>query len=827
MPPLSAYGKSFRDAAKNKYTEVAVIVLVGVFIMTIGIPAIPVLGIPNITAVWIGIAIVFYGFYSFLPSAQAILDKARTGYDWACPYSVHAPGFVQQFGVQYCERDVEYEPAPLNHPPHCHGYGAGIPPHSDTAMTPGRTILEMDGNIFGILYLKSFLKVLAISFAALEFAGPPISTFPFHNIIIPIIFLFAMYFRMPTSYKPNEPYKVIESWFRMFIGLVLSILVMYFLTPNPSQAFALNFWLPFAFVLGFVIILGYATAFAPGNVSIKAAVGIFAMTIALPLISSAFPAFRDMPSVAVCYLMLAFFVTMPERKATEEGDEGFQIGTMNKIVPGQTDRTWAEQKIFNAYEALNDRKTDLDLVGNFIFLSFALAGGIPVFFWAAGGASLKIAYGLVWGLAVFMGWVSGRESRPPLGVVVLMLTIISFSFAYSSTVGTAVFGAYWGTVQHTGEVFFGPIAQQMDRASCDAYANYQCISSDPITCKNAKLECQKKISILEGSDKSIEITSFMPAPKEIGLDASGHVANTTVYMTIENTGDYVAQDVKLYVAGSKDGYPQFKYVENRETTKQIGDTEVQSCLGDGYLDGNTCQWLGNFKPGSKGVINFVIDWTSNNSEDQFPSDIKDWTFYYGLYPQIKITTSFDYHVDSQYPSHVRSSEEMTKLLQAGGDEAGTVSRYTGGPMIASIWMPQYVESGKTTFLTAALTNNKEGTATAASTCLYVPKWAGELTLSSTSGKTMEGAPDCAKPADDMNVVECYWDKISSVTTFKKTKSAGGLMTTSTGEPDNSGDCTFKLTPDSGGVPNKEILIIGNTTFHYAIDEIRKSIPITG
>ena len=782
---------------KNNYTTAIMLILAGVIVGSFGIPAIPALGIPHITASWIGMALIMYGFYNVIPSKSQILNDIRWADRWKCPFSTHPT-------LACTESSLINTPRKLSNPPKTDG------PHEQVYMEPVDSYMLLEGKHYGWLYMKSFLKILAISFAALEFS--PLSVFPFKNILIPIIFLFYMYFTMPTGYKKSEPYKAAEAWFRMVLGFVLALLVMTFLTPNPTIAFTGVFWTQFVLLLAGVIIIGIISLFgsklSDKTWLVTVLVGLI-FIFSMPVLGAYAGTAMNMPGVSAFYLMLAFFTAMPERKEEEEGDEKVKINV--KII-----------NVAKISETMDNLKKGWNIFGTIIFLVFALAGGIPVFGWAGGGQSLQIAYGIVWILAILMGIVGGRESRPYLGVIVMILTIISFSFAYSSTLGAAIFGSYWGTIEHTGEVFFGPIASQMDRASCDAYANYQCISSDPITCKNAKLDCQKKLSDLQGSDRSIEITSFIPAPKEIGLDASDHVANTTVYMTIENTGTYVAKDVKVYIAGSKDEYPKFKYVENRETTKHIGDTEVQSCLGGDYAGGNTCQWTGDFKPGSKGIINFVIDWTKG--DDQFPSELNEWTYYYGLYPEIKITTSFDYHVDSQYASHIRSSEEMTKLLQAGGDEAGTVSRYTGGPMIASIWMPQYVESGKTTFLTAALTNSKEGTATAASTCLYVPKWAGTLTRS--SGEVRDGAPDCVAPASDTNVVECYWDKIKSVTSVVKSTNKIG-QTQTTGEPDNSGDCTFKLTPDSGGVPNKEILIIGNTTFHYAIDEIRKSIPIMG
>jgi hypothetical protein len=177
-------------------------------------------------------------------------------------------------------------------------------------------------------------------------------------------------------------------------------------------------------------------------------------------------------------------------------------------------------------------------------------------------------------------------------------------------------------------------------------------------------------------------------------------------------------------------------------------------------------------------------------------------------------TSFDYQVSSRYEVNVRNSEEMAKLLQEGTDIAGTISRYTGGPIVASVWTPKYVESGKTTFLSAALTNNKEGTATEANYCLYIPLEAGTVTYK--SGGHKDPATDCA-PMEETTVVECYWKTIKPVTAYDQ----------NTMKPQNFGECTFSITPNIGVAPQKQLVITGNTTFHYEILHIRKDVPLVG
>lgn len=804
MPKLSDYSKILGKAAKNRYTTTALFIFVGILVGFIGIPSIPAIGLPGITTFWIGVALVLYGFYQFLPAAGQILDKARKGRNWKCPYAL-APGTPITPAMKYCTQatpDTRW--LSMDNAPTCTGplnFGGN---HEKVKKVAAETQVFMDQSVFGLLYTRSFLKILAISFVALEFSPLSFDNFPFKNIIlIPLVFLFAVYFQMPTGYKKNQPYKAVEAWYRMLVGFVIALLMMSFLTPNPSAAFQGLFWTQFILLFAAIMILAFLGVVMKSvikNITIVAGVLAIIFLLAVPILGSIAGAAFNMPAVAVFYLILAFFATMPQRRTEEEGEEKTVIS-----IRFQAARNFSQR--------LDQFQEDWENFGKIVFLAFALAGGIPIFTWATLGASLKVAYAIVWVLAIAMGWLGGREGRPYIGTVVIVMTVIAFSFAFSSTVGTAVFGAYWGTIEHTGETFFGPIGQQLDRASCDAYANYQCITAGPIECNRLKLECQRKTSEAQGSDKSIDITSFVAAPKEIGLDTNKKIPNTTVYVTIENTGDYEAQDVDVKVLGKAQGYPKVPYVQNVQTFKQIGDTEVLSCTGGDYLGENTCEWKGNFRTGSKGVVNFVIDWTKG--EDQLPGyGSSIWNYYYGQYPQIAISTSFNYHVESRYDATVRSSGEMASLLQSGTDIAGAVSVYTGGPMAASLWMPQYVETGKTTFLTAALTNNKEGTATAASYCIYIPAWAGVPTYS--SGGYKAGAPDC-EPVADTNAVECYWDQIKPVTAYDQT----------TMKPQNYGECVFRLTPDSGGVPEKQLSVTGKATFHYEVTNIRKDIPIVG
>jgi hypothetical protein len=185
-----------------------------------------------------------------------------------------------------------------------------------------------------------------------------------------------------------------------------------------------------------------------------------------------------------------------------------------------------------------------------------------------------------------------------------------------------------------------------------------------------------------------------------------------------------------------------------------------------------------------------------------------------------MTTSFYYEVDSRYETDVRSSAEMSRLLQEGTDIAGTVSRYTGGPMIASIWTPKYVESGKPFEVSVSLTNNKEGTADGAIYCIYLDD---KATMPyGTGGKFTtyaESTNNCPK-LEGTKVVECQMGTVQSVSSYVREG-------TDAMRPLNSQSCNFLTSIDTGGAPQQQFVITGKVTYHYTIKYERKDIQIVG
>ncbi|MEM5814532.1 MAG: hypothetical protein QXD77_01835, partial [Candidatus Aenigmatarchaeota archaeon] len=316
---------------KSRYTTVAVLIFIGSIVGFIGTPAIPALGLPTIKAFWIGMALIMYAFYHILPGRHQIMADIRRGSNWICPYTLQ----TDAYGGVLCEKEEDTAECKLSNPPTCEGKGRS---HPKVSMNPKRTWMELEGVHYGALYGRSFLKILAVSFTALEFS--PLSTFPFKHILIPIIFLFWAYFSMPTGYKKSEPYKAAEAWFRMALGVTLAVLVMTFLTPNPGATFTGVFWVQFASLFFGVLIIGLITLFASQvfketKTALVIIVTCVLFILAMPVLGAVAGTAMNMPGVSAFYLMLAFFTAMPERTKEEGGEEETKI--MVKFVKDISD----------------------------------------------------------------------------------------------------------------------------------------------------------------------------------------------------------------------------------------------------------------------------------------------------------------------------------------------------------------------------------------------------------------------------------------------------------------------------------------------------------
>jgi len=758
-PFASLLNSTTAKKVKKRATSL-ILLMVFAALVTIGTPAIPILGIPHLTMPWLAAALVMWAGYSIMPSESESMEGTEIRKCKLCG-TTNKPNTTP--GTQY------------------------TPPQTICSVCGGtyEPIIEhfVGSKNWGPLYAKSFVKLLAIIFLTIQAYQL--------SILIALAVVFISYFSMPVSYSTDRPYKAAEAWFRMLLGFFLAILITVFLTPKPGDLFTFGSigMVALTFFIAFLMVLT--------QMSLKKT--IITIILGIAIIVAMNTAFAMMvPSMAMFYLTIAFFATTPAREKAE-GTWNHAAATIDPtqgipvITKGGLDQAAAAMSGY--VEKMQDQ---WNAVGTGIFLAFALLAGIPILGSWLSGASVELRWvvGLVWAMSLFIGTVSGKEGRPYIGIVVLTFAFIAFSFAYSTTVGTAVFGDSWGVIQSTGGAFFGPISKQMDQGSCDAYATWLCISEGPVQCSQEKLKCDRTNAEAVGAQTAIEFESFKTDPPQYNV----HEINT-IYFELANNGDYDAKDVKLYIAPDN-GEVQILN-EKEGTAKTTGTMKIDSCIGGNLSDTNTCIWTGNMPKGGRGAVIFTADWNNHNSVDNLE----------GLFPDIKMSASYDYIVRSTYSADVRSSDEMKRILLSGESIAGTVAQFSGGPVMASIWTPKYIQSGQPTLVTASLTNNKDGVAMKPVYCIYLPKEAQvlQVTKNKKDAKVDDTGAGCT-PHTGAKAIKCSWNQINDVSSVDDNA-----------QPLNSKTCSFEISLDIGSAAQKQLPITGEAAYTYVVPYEKKDV----
>ena len=263
---------------------------------------------------------------------------------------------------------------------------------------------ELPQGRVGILYVKSMIKLVAIFFAATEL----ILFYP----SAALIFLFIVYFTMPTFYYRSEPFKAAEAWMRMLVGYLISVIMFYIFSGKSLS------------ILSFII--------APGE--------LFGSIIAG----------NPNPASSLALLALAFFATTP--RVSEREGVNFTIEIKNKDIRKVVDGLGGAAA-----------GAGTEFAGNLLFLMLVLLAGIPMITgWVTG--NFQIIFGIIWIISMIMGWFGGREGRPYIGIFVIAISFFAFAFSFTGTFGQAIFGAFWPQIYSVGSQVFGPLGEGFSSA---------------------------------------------------------------------------------------------------------------------------------------------------------------------------------------------------------------------------------------------------------------------------------------------------------------------------------------------------------------------------
>ncbi|MFQ6021071.1 MAG: hypothetical protein ACE5J4_03620, partial [Candidatus Aenigmatarchaeota archaeon] len=248
------------------------------------------------------------------------------------------------------------------------------------------------------LYAKSMIKITTVLLITMQF----LTIQP----LISLIILFFAYFTMPTFYYRTEPFKAAEAWMRIVVGYLIAGIAWVIL----SGIFA-----------NIIEIISWPIYLLPQIFNV------------------------NNPAVPLTLIITAFFITLPRSEESPTEGEKVKIEFIEK----------GKGKIFAHLGGLT-RGAGSEIVGNMIFIVLMLIAGITIITgWLGGG--FQLVFTIIWVMSIIMGWFSGREGRPYIGVLMVGISVLALSLTFTGIVGQAVFGAWWPAVQNFAETTISPI----------------------------------------------------------------------------------------------------------------------------------------------------------------------------------------------------------------------------------------------------------------------------------------------------------------------------------------------------------------------------------
>lgn len=557
--------------------------------------------------------------------------------------------------------------------------------------------LEYKMRHVGPLFLKSFLKMMIILLVAIQFVT-------IHPMIALIIF-FIGYFTMPTSYTQDKPYMMLESYMRLLFGWFIAVLMWLIMSGTglaSNLAVLMNMLNPVAILLTMSV----------GGVGPAATI--------------------------LFWLCIAFFCTFPEKKEFE--GKGQVVVNLGK-------------EIFSSMPHGSGK-----IIGDIFFLLTAgIASYFAVFDWMSGFGGLQFFTGLVLLFGILGGWFAGREGRPFIGIIVIAVSLFAFSFAYSGTVGAAMFGQWWPAVQHYGDAIITPMGTMFNQVS-QGMGDAWMLVTNPAQYYMIQQQRMQAQSQGQGSVLSVEFNemSFMQSQ----YDPSEEHATGTIEM--ENKGEYNAKDVIIKLLPPT--------IPDKETGDPVEITgavpAMKSCSGGDGEETDNCEWPDVSYPSATYFVSFDYDLTNakvgevNLNESQPTQDSSGNKANMYTFGSQYITFPFEYTFE--YMSNVSLNVEVmdedllnTKLMNKQITQEKKTSQYSGGPVTISIYTEkQPVRSDTQTYGSISIMNQGTGMVYKGSTFdLYVPNISMEVKSISKSKDLVCTGPQ-ASNIDNYDIWRC-------------------------------------------------------------------------
>lgn len=423
-----------------------------------------------------------------------------------------------------------------------------------------------------------------------------------------------------------------------------------------------------------------------------------------------------------------------------------------------------------------------------MFLVLMIASAVGIFTWLSLAGDMALIVGVIWIISLIAGLSTSRESRPGVGVLMISVSVLAYSFAFSGTVGTAMFGAWWPTIEQSSKIVTEPLGTAWLQASRGMEESWLMISCPSCYYEKKIQEAQRSSTLTSGgSVLAIEVNKMEFLSPEVDLQQP-----LAAYAELENRGEFTARNVQinLTLPQKKDETGRGKLVPVEGVSRKFescsgGEKGKDSCFwgkasypGDVKLvsfkyaddkkwdDLGKCRCLGNDGK-KKGDIGCNATETCGKKypticDESKTSCTKDYE-YGGKFLTFGFDYSFNYNVNVSLVLDVMDKDLLEKkLINKEITLKNEKSQRTGGPVETSIYTErQPVRNGEATFGVIYITNKGLGKVLAGATYdLYIPAKDVDLVIETVSQsslacvKSTQGAGKWA----DYKVLNCKLTK---------------------------------------------------------------------
>ncbi len=391
-------------------------------------------------------------------------------------------------------------------------------------MRPGERFALMFRQVFKFFTFAAFAIAFGSLYALLAFA-----------------IIFIGYFFFPTEYTQYRPDRAVGAWVRVVIGFMLAMVVYQFLVVK--QVTWTIIWPPtwvatfFEFftgigMVGIILALIFGIIATIFNLNRKILLlitmvyAIFGVILGQGVLG--LRAIGQPGVLALFSIAIAFFAVFPRRRDLELKEDKISV-----MITNVTQLENVRKSMYYGSEGFG--------LGFFLMFMVLALGDMSTWgFDLLRGPGLTIF--LIWIIALLTGIFTGRENRPYIGVVLIGVAFIAFSFAFTGVVGSALFGQFWPVVENFGTTTLEPIGDAFSGVT-DSMGDTYLLLTCPSCYYQKQAEQQRTTSkvVSGGTVKAID-SRFELIGGVTEIDPEFPLAGT---IEVTNRGEFTANELKI------------------------------------------------------------------------------------------------------------------------------------------------------------------------------------------------------------------------------------------------------------------------------------------